>query len=75
MEDGTVIQRYSQNSYYSNTLRSDWSFPVDVRVAYKFDTMGGKLKWEIYGGAQDIYLVEFDGPQTRTVYVEVYGEG
>ena len=56
MEDGTVIQRYSQNSYYSNTLRSDWSFPVDVRVAYKFDTMGGKLKWEIYGGAQDIFI-------------------
>ena len=56
MEDGTVIQRYSQKSYYSDTLRSDWSCPVDVRVAYKFDTMGGKLKWEIYGGAQDIFI-------------------
>ena len=26
------------------------------------------------GGAQDIYLVEFDGPQERKVYVEVMGE-
>lgn len=56
MEDGTVIQRYSQNSEYSDTLRSQWSCPVDLRVAYKFDTMGGKLKWEIYGGAQDIFV-------------------
>ena len=28
----------------------------------------------ICGGAQDIYLVEFDGPQTRKVYVEVFGD-
>ncbi len=56
MEDGTVIQRYSQNSCYSDTLRSQWSCPVDIRVAYKFETMGGKLKWEIYGGAQDIFV-------------------
>lgn len=56
MEDGTVIQRYTQNSYYSDTLRTQFSCPVDVRVAYKFDTRGGKLKWEIYGGAQDIFI-------------------
>ena len=41
MGNGTVIQRYSQKSYYSDTLRSDWSCPVDVRIAYKFETMGG----------------------------------
>lgn len=28
----------------------------------------------VCGGAQDIYLVEFDGPQTRRVYVEIFGE-
>ena len=36
-----------------------------------FPVMEGKI---VCGGAQDIYLVEFDGPQTRTVYVEVFGE-
>ncbi len=56
MDNGTVVQRYSQNSKYSDILRSQWSCPVDIRVAYKFDTMGGKLKWEIYGGAQDIFV-------------------
>ncbi|HOO81655.1 MAG TPA: YjbQ family protein [Alphaproteobacteria bacterium] len=28
----------------------------------------------ICGGAQDIYLVEFDGPQLRRIYVETIGE-
>lgn len=26
------------------------------------------------GGAQDIYLIDFDGPQSRRVFVEVMGE-
>lgn len=36
-----------------------------------FPVLDGKI---VCGGAQDIYLVELDGPQTRTVYVEVMGE-
>jgi secondary thiamine-phosphate synthase enzyme len=36
-----------------------------------FPVMNGKI---VCGGAQDIYLVDFDGPQRRKVYVEVMGE-
>lgn len=36
-----------------------------------FPVMEGKI---VCGGAQEIYLVDFDGPQLRTVYVEVMGE-
>ena len=36
-----------------------------------FPVVNGKI---VCGGAQDIYLVEFDGPQTRRVYVEIFGE-
>lgn len=36
-----------------------------------FPVIDGKI---VCGGAQDIYLVEFDGPQTRKVYVELLGE-
>lgn len=36
-----------------------------------FPVMDGKI---VCGGAQEIYLVDFDGPQARTVYVEVMGE-
>lgn len=36
-----------------------------------FPVIDGKI---VCGGAQDIYLVEFDGPQLRKVFVEVMGE-
>lgn len=36
-----------------------------------FPVMDGKI---VCGSAQDIYIVELDGPQTRKVYVEVMGE-
>lgn len=36
-----------------------------------FPVLDGKI---VCGGAQDIYLIEFDGPQLRKVYVEVIGE-
>ena len=36
-----------------------------------FPVVDGEI---VCGGAQDIYLVEFDGPQLRKVFVEVMGE-
>ena len=36
-----------------------------------FPVIDGEI---VCGGAQDIYLAEFDGPQLRKVYVEVMGE-
>ena len=36
-----------------------------------FPVIDGKI---VGGGAQEIYLVEFDGPQLRRVFVEVMGE-
>lgn len=36
-----------------------------------FPVIDGKI---VCGGAQDIYLAEFDGPQLRRVFVEVMGE-
>ena len=36
-----------------------------------FPVIEGKI---VCGGAQDIYLAEFDGPQLRTVFVEIMGE-
>lgn len=36
-----------------------------------FPVIDGKIKC---GDAQDIYLVDFDGPQARHVFVEVIGE-
>lgn len=36
-----------------------------------FPVLNGEI---VCGSAQDIYIVEFDGPQTRKIYVEIMGE-
>ncbi|HCR44286.1 MAG TPA: secondary thiamine-phosphate synthase enzyme [Ruminococcaceae bacterium] len=36
-----------------------------------FPVSDGKM---VCGGAQDIYLAEFDGPQKRTIFIQVIGE-
>ena len=41
MDDGTIVQRYSRSSYYSDTLRTSHN---------------DKAKWEFYLAAQDIFV-------------------
>ena len=73
MADGTIVQRYTRNTYYSDTLRTQISCPVDIRVAYKFSTMGDKLKWELYCGAQDIFINLYQ-PKGGTTFDKYTGE-
>ena len=56
MDDGTVVQRYSRSSFYSDTLRTQISCPVDLRISYQWTTHNDKAKWEFYLAAQDIFV-------------------
>jgi len=55
-EDGATYQRYTRSNFYSDTLRTDISCPIDIRVSY-----GGNLKKhpnvyrEWYIAAEDIF--------------------
>ena len=73
LENGTVMQRYSRSTHYSDTLRTQISCPVDVRIAYKFSTMRDKLNWELYLGAQDIFINLYQ-PKGGTTFDEYTGE-
>ena len=56
MDDGTVVQRYSRSSYYSDTLRTQISCPIDLRLSYQWKTHNDKASWEFYIAAQDIFV-------------------
>lgn len=56
LEDGTVVQRYTRSSVYSETLRTQISCPVDVRVSYSWKTNNEKTRWEVYFGVEDIFV-------------------
>ena len=56
LDDGTIIQRYTRSSVYSDTLRTNISCPVDLRIAREWKTNGGKTSWEWYFALQDIFV-------------------
>ncbi|MBQ0162839.1 MAG: TonB-dependent receptor plug domain-containing protein [Treponema sp.] len=56
MEDGTVVQRYTRSSVYSDVLRNEISCPVDIRISYQWMSHEDKVKWEFYFAAQDIFV-------------------
>ena len=56
MDDGTIVQRYSRSSYYSDTLRTQISCPIDLRLSYQWKTHKDKASWEFYIAAQDIFV-------------------
>ena len=55
-EDGTIIQRYTKSYFYSDTLRTDISCPIDLRLSKKWKSHGGKAEWEFYIAVQDVFV-------------------
>ena len=56
-EDGSIIQRYTRSSVYSDTLRTSISCPVDLRISREWKSKSGKASKEFYFGVQDIFAM------------------
>lgn len=54
-EDGSVIQRYTRSSVYSDTLRTSISCPIDLRISREWKSKSGKVSKEFYFGVQDVF--------------------
>lgn len=65
--NGQVIERYRRSSFYSDTLRTEFSCPVDLRLSYSNYFKNSKLRWEYYVGAEDI-LVNLYKPKGNTQF-------
>lgn len=73
MGDGTIVQRYSRSSFYSDTLRTQISCPVDLRISYQWKTNNDKFNWEFYFALQDIF-VNFYSPKAEKSFNQYTGE-
>ena len=73
MDDGTVVQRYSRSSIYSDTLRTQISCPVDLRISYQWKTHNDKCAWEFYFALQDIF-VNLYTPKAEKSFNQYTGE-
>lgn len=54
--NGTVIQKYTRSSFYSDTLRSDISCPVDIKLSWKSKPSDKKVSWEAYFALEDVFV-------------------
>lgn len=61
---GQYIERYKRSSFYSDTLRTDISCPVNLRFAYSNYYSNSKIRWEYYVGMEDV-LVNLYKPSTN----------
>ena len=73
MEDGTVIQRYTRSSVYSDSLRTDLSCPVDLRLSKTWKTKNNKAECEVYYALQDVF-VNLYSPKTYKSYNKYTGK-
>lgn len=73
MDDGTVIQRYTRSTLYSDSLRTNISCPVDLRLSYQWKSHNGKALWEYYFAVQDIF-VNLYSPKCERTFNKYTGE-
>ena len=71
--DGTVIQRYTRSTLYSDSLRTNISCPVDLRLSYQWKSRNGKALWEYYFAVQDIF-VNLYTPKCERTFNKYTGE-
>lgn len=55
-QDGTttVAEMYTRNRYYSDTLRSNFSLPLDIKCAFHNYFKNSKIQWEFYFAVENI---------------------
>ena len=53
---GQVIEQYRRSTFYSDTLRTQISCPVNLRISYSNYYSNSKIRWEYYVGVEDLFV-------------------
>ncbi len=73
MEDGTVIEKHRRDESYSDTERTTFSIPMDIKFSfYTFDKKG-KVQSEIYLGIENLLSFVYTA-QGNTTFNEYTGK-
>lgn len=57
LEDGTIVEMYSIEEEYSDSLRSDFSIPFDFKIAFNFFFPKSKVRFEAYIAVEDLFKI------------------
>jgi hypothetical protein len=68
-----IIQKYRRDSWYDENERSAWSFPLDVKFSFFFFDHKGRVRTEIYIGAENLLAPIFAARGGTTTFNEYTG--
>ncbi|MDR3334972.1 MAG: TonB-dependent receptor plug domain-containing protein [Treponema sp.] len=54
MPENNIIQKYKRDAYYSDTERTTWSIPLDLKFSWFFFNSKGKGQGEIYVAVENL---------------------
>ena len=72
-EPDSVLERYARNDVYSDSLRTDFSIPLDLRISFSNYYTDSKLQWEYYFAVENL-LVLLYSPKSNTRFDSFTGE-
>jgi hypothetical protein len=65
-ENPTIIQKYRRDSYYDSGERTTWSLPLDLKVSFFMFDRKGRVRTEIYLGAENILSLFYNAEANTT---------
>ncbi|AFG38374.1 TonB-dependent receptor plug domain-containing protein [Spirochaeta africana] len=71
--DDVVLERYARSDSYSDSLRTDFSIPLDLRISFSNYYTNSRVQWEYYMAVENL-LVLLYSPKTNTQFDPFSGE-
>jgi len=56
LSDGTIVEMWTREQEYSDELRSQFSIPLDLKIAFHFYIPKTRIYFEIYVGVRDLFV-------------------
>ncbi len=73
LPDGTIIERYARTEIYDNSLRTDISCPVDVRIGWSKYRPNSRIREEVYFAMEDVFTNLYS-PRTNKAFDPYTGQ-
>jgi hypothetical protein len=61
-----IIERWKRSSRYSDTNRTSWSIPLDIKLSWYFFDSQGRVKTELYLGAENLLSLIYNARGNTT---------
>ena len=74
LEDGTWAEMYARKQSYSDTLRTDFSIPFDLKIAFNCFFPKIKLRFEFYMAVEDLFVFLYSPNSNEKDFNKYTGE-